>query len=154
MHPGFSLGFRWIVYGFFLLIISGCAAVVPVQPEPAPPPAPTATDAPPSPPRDYPSRETLPEKPSPRAQASLTFTEQGKALIEQNRPDAAIRVLERAINIHPRNGKNYYYLAEAWLLKGNVSQASEFNRLAELYLKDDRQWANQVMSQRQRISKY
>jgi hypothetical protein len=59
--------------------------------------------------------------------------------------------LERAINIHPRNGKNYYYLAEAWLLKGNISQAAEFNHLAELYLKNDRQWKKLVMSQRQRI---
>jgi hypothetical protein len=46
--------------------------------------------------------------------------------LRSNKPDEAVRTLERAVNLHPTNGGNYYYLAEAWLMKGNVRQAREF----------------------------
>ncbi len=93
------------------------------------------------------------EKPvlSPRALAALQLTEQGRMFLEKNQPDNAIGILERALNLNPNNGRNYYYLAEAWLMKWNIGQATEFNRLAEIYLKDDSEWLNRVILQRKRI---
>lgn len=88
---------------------------------------------------------------SPRVLAALQLTEQGRIFLENNQPDDAIGILERALNLNPDNGRNYYYLAEAWLMKNNIGQAAEFNRLAEIYFKDDSEWLNRVMLQRERI---
>lgn len=94
---------------------------------------------------------SVPEEHSPRALASLQLTEQGRTLLQSGDPDNAISIFEQAININPTNGQNYYYLSEAWLLKGNAIQAKEFNRLAEIYLQDDRRWMRRVLQQRERI---
>ncbi len=91
------------------------------------------------------------EEPSPRILASLQITEQGRMLIEQGKPDDAIRALERAINLSPNSGLNYFYLAEAWLLKGNLKQALEFNRMAGIYLNENTRWEKQVLDQKERI---
>lgn len=88
---------------------------------------------------------------SPRAVASLRLTEQARVLLESGKVDDAISTLERAINLNPSNGRNYYYLAEAWLRKGNPSQAREFNRLAAIYLRDEPEWINRVDNQKERI---
>ena len=90
---------------------------------------------------------------SPRALAALQLTEQGRMFIKNKQPDDAIGMLERALNLNPDNGRNYYYLAEAWLMKGNIGQASQFNRLAQMYLKDDREWRQRVILQREQINK-
>jgi predicted Zn-dependent protease len=97
--------------------------------------------------------ESTPAKPSPRALASLQLTEQGRQFLENGDPDDAIRMLEQALNLDPANGQNYYYLSEAWLMKGNISQAAEFNRLAAIYLEDDDKWLYQVIQQRERIKR-
>jgi tetratricopeptide (TPR) repeat protein len=89
---------------------------------------------------------------SPRALAALQLTEQGRMFIENNQPDDAIGILERALNLNPDNGRNYYYLAEAWLMKGNFGQAAQFNRLAQIYLKDDNEWLQRVNLQKERIA--
>ena len=96
------------------------------------------------------------EKPglSSRALAALQLTEQGRMFLENNQSDDAIGILERALNLNPNNGLNYYYLAEAWLMKWNIGQAMEFNRLAEIYLKEDSEWLNRVLLQRKRIKEY
>jgi predicted Zn-dependent protease len=91
---------------------------------------------------------------SPRVLAALQLTEQGRMFLENNQPDDAIGILERALNLNPDNGRNYYYLAEAWLVKGNIGQATEFNRLAEIYLKDDGEWLSRVILQRERIKEH
>lgn len=104
-------------------------------------------------------RSTVPEAketdhindPAPRTIASLRLTEQARLLIESKRPDEAIRTLERALNIDPQNGQNYYFLAEAWIIKGNKIQALEFNRMAELYLAKDALWMSKVLEQKERI---
>ena len=70
--------------------------------------------------------------------------------LESGKPDDAIRLFERAMSLNPANGQNYYYLAEAWLLKGNTTQADEFNRLANIYLKGDI-WMDKVSKQKQQI---
>ena len=73
--------------------------------------------------------------------------------MEKGNPDDAIRILERAINLNPTNGQNYYYLSEAWLMKGNFTQAAEFNRLAAIYLEDDDKWLYQARQQKERIKR-
>ena len=93
-----------------------------------------------------------PSPPSPRLVASLQLTDQGRRLLEDGKPDKAIRVLEQAISLYPNNGQNYYYLAEAWLKKGVASEAKKFNQLAEMHLKDDTEWMNRVAQQANRIA--
>lgn len=139
--------------GILVLFLAGCAKVI------LPPTADRSTTAPresaPVPteqsPITGPQVEKPAQKPTPRAVAALELTEQGKILVEEKRPDAAIRILERAMNLYPKNGKVYYYLSEAWLLKENIVQAAEFNRLARIYLQKDPEWASQVERQRIKI---
>ncbi len=88
---------------------------------------------------------------SPRTQASLRLTDQGRMLLEDGKVGDAIRMLERAINLDPGNGLNYYYLSEAWLYKGNFKQSEEFNALAGMYLKRSHEWMDLVREQRGRI---
>ena len=93
-----------------------------------------------------------PESPAtPRVLASLRLTEQGRSLLDKGNPDAAIRVLERAINLNPGNGENYYYLSEGWLQKGEAKQAKEFNHLAEIYLNEYLDWTVRIARQKDRI---
>jgi tetratricopeptide (TPR) repeat protein len=91
-------------------------------------------------------------KENPRVVASLQLTDQGRRLLEDRQPDKAIRVLEQAVSLHPTNGQNYYYLSEAWLMKGSAAQAKEFNLLAEIHLKEDREWMIRVANQADRIA--
>ncbi|MDY6792303.1 MAG: tetratricopeptide repeat protein [Thermodesulfobacteriota bacterium] len=88
---------------------------------------------------------------TPRVLASLQLTEQGRSLLKQGKPDAAIRVLERAINLNPGSGENYYYLSESWLKKGEAKQAKEFNHLAEIYLNEFPDWTVRIARQKDRI---
>ena len=99
---------------------------------------------------------TIPEeKPGPRALASLELTKKGKRLLDSGKADEAIRVLEQAVSIDSSNGRNYYYLSEAWLAKGreNIRPATEFNHLAGIYLKSDEKWMEKVNSQKAYIEK-
>ncbi len=91
-------------------------------------------------------------KENPRVVASLQLTDQGRRLLSERQPDRAIRVLEQAVSLNPLNGGNYYYLSEAWLMKGDIHQAKEFNQLAEIHLKDDRDWMMRVGQQADRIA--
>ena len=98
----------------------------------------------------------MPEKttePNARLLASLKLTDQGRRLLEAEKTDHAIRVFEQAISLNPSNGQNYYYLSEAWLTKGFVTEAREFNRLAESHLKNDKDWKISVAQQADRILK-
>ena len=114
--------------------------------------------APPSTPEDNSIQTGMPGKNledlSPRSQASLRLTEQGRALLEEGKASDAIRMLERAINLDTANGLNYYYLSEAWLFKGKFKQAEEFNGLARIYLKESPEWMVQVREQEERIRKF
>ena len=125
-----------------LACMSACAPARRQPVEPLPPPtAPTEPTAP------------LPEPPEPadpRHGASLQLSDQGRILLQQKRYDDAIRTLERAISLYPQNGISYYYMAEAWLAKGSLEQAAEFNRLAEMYL-DKPGWSAQIYKQRTKI---
>jgi predicted Zn-dependent protease len=133
---------RWILY-LLCLVLSGCATTAPTpQKQPSP-----------SAPEVKKEKKEQPEaKPRPRELASLHLTEQGRTFLEEGRYDDAISVLERAVSLSASNGKNYYYLAEAWLRKGNGTQAREWNRLAEMYLAGDQEWLRRVYNQRERIA--
>ena len=154
-----------------LIFLTGCSVFAPKPaPEPEktevnrhlPPkesqePAPKTVEKPPMP-KPLPPRKEQPAEPSenkqsPMALAALNFSEQGQAYLKDKKPDEAIRVLERAVNLNPKNGENYYYLAEAWLMKENAVQAKEFNHLAEIYVKTDPEWRSRVQSQKERIDK-
>ena len=89
---------------------------------------------------------------SPREKASLQLTEEGRQLLAEDKPDHAIRLLEQAISLDPDNGQCYYYLAEAWLQKGNPSEAGQFNSLAKNYLKKDKDWKTLVANQADKIA--
>jgi predicted Zn-dependent protease len=140
------------------MALTGCTGLISI-PKPSLPPQ---TQAPESslPPQSQAPKVEIPDEsmekpsPSPRALASLRLTDQGRMLLNNGRPDDAIRMLERAVSLNPNNGQNYYYLAEAWLSKGNASQAKGFNHLADIYLEGNAQWMDKVMEQRERIRKY
>ena len=89
---------------------------------------------------------------SPREKASLQLTEEGRQLLAEDKPDQAIRLLEQAISLNPDNGRCYYYLAEAWLQKGNPLEARQFNSLAKNYLKNDKDWKTRVVNQADKIA--
>jgi predicted Zn-dependent protease len=89
---------------------------------------------------------------NPRVVAALQLTDQGRRLLEDRKPDRAIRALEQAVSLDPTNGQNYYYLSEAWLMKGSAAQAKEFNHLAEIHLKEDSTWIISVAQQADRIA--
>lgn len=116
---------------------------------PAPQPLPPRTEQPVLPEEPPTAAEELP---SPGAVASLQLTEQGKLLLERERPDDALGVLERAVQLNPTNGENYYYISEAWSMKGNRDQAREFNSLAGIYLADKPAWKGRVEAQRKRLA--
>ena len=145
---------RWLVLGL-LLGCAGCATAPlppsrPPVPAPPPTPSPAPTPAPEAPVASLYPTESI-RTPAPRARASLRLTEQARQLIAARKTDEAIRTLEKALNIDPQNGRCYYYLAEAWLLKGDPTRAAQFNRLAASHLKNDRSWGSKVSTQKQRI---
>lgn len=141
--------------------------VAPPKPTPAPQPtapAPEKTEpekapepvTPPKPivePKSTVPAPTQTERQPPRVTASLRLTEQARLLIDSKKPDQAITILEKAMNIDTNNSQNYYLLAEAWFMKGNQKQAREFNRIAGTYLKDDAGWMLKVQQQKERIDK-
>ena len=89
---------------------------------------------------------------SPRENASLQLTEEGRQLLTEDKPDQAIRKLEQAISLNPDNGQSYYYLAEAWLQKGRISEAKQFNTLARNYWQKDKGWKTRVENQANKIA--
>jgi len=89
---------------------------------------------------------------SSRIIASYSLTKEGGRLIEKGDIDGAISILERAIGINSKDGKGYYYLAEAWIKKGNLKLAAQYNKLACIYLRNDRRWKGFAEQQVRRIS--
>jgi len=89
---------------------------------------------------------------TPRENAAARLTRQGTQLLEVGKPDSAIRMFEQAIGLDPSNGQSYYYIAQAWLAKGNVKEAQKFNNLARNYLEKDLVWASRVAQQAGQIA--
>ena len=86
-----------------------------------------------------------------RATASSELLFRACERLGDDRVDDAIDLLERAIALDPKEGRNYYYLAEGWIRKGNASQAFEYNHLAEIYLDYDSDWLQKVQDQKELI---
>ena len=157
-----SPGFKTIFTGCVLLLLAGCAGKIQV-----PVPSPSRTIPPPvtipTPPETQPEEESVPvppeetetppQPPTPRALASLELSRQAQLLIDAGKPDEAIRILEQAVNLHPGSGESYYYLAEAWRRKGNLSQALEYNNLAAIRFKDNPEWMARIALQKRRIDR-
>ena len=143
------------------LMLAGCASKLVAVDRPSGPVRETASAGPalPSPPAgdelsSGTDRSGQPSEPDPRALAALRLTDQAKQSLDARKPDQAIRILERAVNLDPNNGRNFYFLAEAWLMKGVIGQAREFNRLAGIYLSaEDSSWEEKVKRQKERIDK-
>jgi hypothetical protein len=121
----------------WVFMLTGCVKEIPVE-EPVPE---TKTIQP-----------EKPTQPSPRVLASLKLTDQGRRMLDEKKPDNAIRVLEQAISLNPGSGQNYYYLSEAWLMKKFVAEARKFNYLAESHVKGDEEWMRRVARQAERIT--
>ena len=147
-----------------LLWITACAPMQPAAPpSPVPPPPPAETPGtrptpePESVPPAYPvPRQPAPESeasPSPRTLAALNLVDQARSFLKAGRPDEAIRILERSMSIDPGNPQSAFYLAEAWLMKGNRSQAEAFHRLAAVHLAGDPVWAKRLRDQRRRLER-
>ena len=109
-------------------------------------------------PPETPEAAPVEEKPAPPAQepdanarAAAAMVRQGRQHLTRGELDAAIRVLERSVALDSTNGQNYYYLAEAWLMKKNARQARDFNRLAGIQLAQDANWKSQISRQKNRI---
>ena len=127
----------------FLLatLLSGCSARHPIPlPDESRPPI-----------QNHPIPEQVHPPAHARAQAASELIRQARQLLAVWQPDHAINLLERAVNLNPSSGQNYYYLAQAWLMKGDVRQAMEFNSLAEIYVIDDSFWESQVAEQKMQI---
>ncbi len=136
---------RFIIVLFCGLLLFGCMPQTKVSVyNKQTPPAPLPTRKPSVPPTVKPD--------SAQALAAEALVDQGRQLLAQGAPDAAIRVLERSVALDSNSGQNYYYLAEAWLMKQNAHQAREFNRLADMNLGRDPDWKTRIDRQNDRIN--
>lgn len=88
-----------------------------------------------------------------RTAASHSLTMEGYRLIQSGNFNGAIRVLERAVGVNPGDGQGYFYLAEAWIGKNALTQASRFNEMAIMYLRDNPVWLQRARAQKKRIEK-
>jgi hypothetical protein len=100
-------------------------------------------------------KPSVPQSPKPdnaQVLAAEALVDQGRQLLAQGAPDAAIRVLERSVALDSNSGQNYYYLAQAWLMKQNAHLAREFNRLADMHLGRDPDWKTRIDRQNDHIN--
>lgn len=151
---------NYLIWAVIFLLLWGCAPKrtitwppgnQPVPGDELPPRARQQPSSAPQPGAPQAAAQTEAKKPSPRAVAALTFSDEGRAYLDQGNPDAAIRTLERAVNLYPQSGINYYYLAEAWLMKKNIDQATVYNHLAAVYFEDNPEWLSRAETQLARI---
>lgn len=91
--------------------------------------------------------------PDSRVAAAHSLIRAGYRLLQNQDYNGAIRMLERAVGVNPADGPGYFYLAEAWLAKGNCDRAARFNELAVLYLRGDRKWTRWAEAQKERIKR-
>lgn len=77
-----------------------------------------------------------PQSRSPQRLASAHLVEQAKGSLKQNKPDAAIPLLEQAIQVDVHNGEAFLNLASAWRMKGFRSKALEFAKKAEILFQE------------------
>jgi Flp pilus assembly protein TadD len=85
-----------------------------------------------------------PPQPQPQYLASMHLVDQAKEALAQGQADAAISVLEQAIQVDVYNGDAFFNLAKAWKMKGNPERALEFARKAEIIFQEDTSKLKQV----------
>lgn len=68
----------------------------------------------------------------------MHLVDQGKAALAHGKPDAAISVLEQAIQVDVYNGEAFLLLARAWKMKASRNKAMEFARKAEVLFHEDK----------------
>ncbi len=73
---------------------------------------------------------------APQQLASMHLVDQAKTALSQGKHDAAIPLLEQAIQIDAYNGEAFFGLARAWKMKGSRNKAQEFAQKAEVLLQD------------------
>jgi tetratricopeptide (TPR) repeat protein len=137
-----------LLWAALFLLATACRTVLP-PPEEMPPPRPPEQKTIPTPPMPAPDTESV----RMRERAAETLTANGRQELQQGRPDAALRLFEQAVSLSPHYGPGHFYLAEAWLAKGNAAQAREFHRLAALYLEKDASWRTRLADQARRLSR-
>ena len=76
--------------------------------------------------------------PPPQHMASMHLVDQAKAALAQGKSDAAVSMLEQAIQVDVYNGDAFFQLARAWRMKGSRNKAMEFARKAEVLLHEDK----------------
>lgn len=139
-----------------MMMLSACAGLQPVPDRPGQTRSP-APETPVDETIDAPAPE-IEDKPDDsgegkdyRMAASHDLTRRGQELIQKKEYDRAIRVLERAVGIHPGDGRAYFFLARAWLGKKDLNRAARFNEMAILYLRDDPAWKRRARDQKEKI---
>ena len=86
-----------------------------------------------------PAAKKPPPPPPPQHLASMHLVEQAKAALTQGKSDAAISLLEQAIQVDVYNGEAFFLLARAWRMKGSRNKAMEFTKKAEVLLNEDKE---------------
>ena len=81
--------------------------------------------------------EKKPPQPQPQRVASMHLVDQAKASLAQGKADAAIPLLEQAIQVDVHNGEAFFNLAKAWRMKGARQKALQFAQKAEILSQDD-----------------
>jgi len=129
-------------------------AAPPPLPAPAPKttailkPPPTIKESDIAAPAEAPSKppEKKPAEPPPQPQhvASMHLVDQAKASLAQGKPDPAIPLLEKAIQVDVHNGEAFFNLAKAWRMKGSRQKALQFSQKAEVLFQDDHGKLKQV----------
>jgi tetratricopeptide (TPR) repeat protein len=76
--------------------------------------------------------------------ASMHLVDQAKTALAQGRADAAISMLEQAIQVDVYNGEAFFQLARAWRMKATPNKALEFAKKAEVLLHEEKEKLKEV----------
>lgn len=86
------------------------------------------------------AEKKLPQQPPqqpPQRVASMHLVDQAKVSLAQGKADAAIPLLEQAIQVDVHNGEAFFNLARAWRAKGSRQKALQFAQKAEILSQDN-----------------
>ncbi len=109
--------------------------ITPAQPVPPPTTIPRGDQPRISQPASGPPRKT--EQQSPQLLASMQLVDEARGPLDRGKPDLAISVLERAIQVDVQNPEAFMLLARAWRQKGAKKKALEFAKKAEILYQDE-----------------
>jgi tetratricopeptide (TPR) repeat protein len=90
-------------------------------------------------------------QPNSRETASFELVHQAQQHLLANDPHSAMRALEKALQLNPAGGQNYFFMAEAWIQLKRPHQAIENHRLAERYLPPHAAWQQKLLIQQEKI---